>query len=321
MQFFRNILHWLKSLFFGDDQKRIRAILMSIFFATIFWFFNSLNGQHTHILSLPVQLQYANGVASDTIGREIRFVLVGKGWKVLKELVYSQEKHPLRYMMPARQQQNYVLAGSLRDDIMGRIDPELQITEIANDTFFINNNRNVKRTVKVYVDKEKLHLIDGFRVAGAVQTVPKIVTFEGSVEKINQLPDSISLLIRDLAIGKRFDKLISLSYLETPTLKVKESVKVTFEVEQFATKKLFFIIEKLNFPESYSFERQEAEIMSIFKVSNASQIDFQDFKITADFNKMHLQDSTLTLQLDRIAQGIEDAKVINPNVKVKWVKK
>lgn len=297
-------------------------MILSLLFAILFWLFNALNSEHTYFLAIPVKLQYANGTNADTIKRQVKVTITGSGWKIAKEYFANQERQALIYRMPATQNQNYVLAGALRNALLQRLDKELRITEIQNDTFFINNNRNVRKSVKLFVDKEKLDLAEGFKVIGQVQIKPSVVMFEGSVEKINQLPDSLQIFIRETNIRKNFDKLVSLSYLESPNLKVLQgSVKVSFEVEQYLSKKLKFDIEKINFPENCELSNLKAEVVCVFKAAAEKEIDLSNFKVIADFSKFHPEDSTITLQLEHIPQGIEDATIINPHYKVKFMQK
>jgi len=314
-------LHWLKEILIGEEQSNFRAMLMSVLFATLFWLFNAFNAEHSYTFSVPVKLQYANGMNADTISRYIRFTVTGAGWKLAKEYLANQEQKHVIYKMPIQQQQNYVIAGSLRGILAQKLDKDLRIAEIFTDTFFVNNNRNVRKLVKIVVDKDKVALADGFRISSPIKVSPQQIFFEGSVERINQLPDSIAISIREAGIRKRFDKLVSLSYLERPNLKAQQSVKVTFDVEQFLTRKVRFVIEKLNFPEGYELPIEQAEIMCIFKAQIENEIDLTDFKVIADYSKLHLEDSTVTLQLERIPQGVEDAKVINPHTKIKLPKK
>ena len=322
MHFFRNILHWLKELLIGEEQSNFRAMVLSVLFASLFWLFNAFNSEHTYFMAIPVKLQYANGMNADTIKRQVKITITGSGWKIAKEYFANQEKKALIYRMPTTQNQNYVISGFLRNALIQRLDKDLKISEIQNDTFFINNNRNVRKSVKIFVDKEKLDLAEGFKVIGQIQVKPSVVAFEGSVEKINQMPDSLPITLREANIRKNFDKLITLSYLESPNLKaLQTSVKVSFDVEQYLSKKLKFEIEKINFPEDWELSASKAEVICVFKAAIEQEIDLKDFKIIADFSKLHPEDSTLTLQLEHIPQGIEDAKVINPHCKVKFIKK
>jgi hypothetical protein len=322
MHFFRNILHWLKELLIGEEQSNFRAMVLSVLFASLFWLFNAFNSEHTYSIAIPVKLQYANGMNADTIKRQVKITITGSGWKIAKEYFANQEKQALIYRMPTTQNQNYVISGFLRNALIQRLDKDLKISEIQNDTFFINNNRNVRKSVKLFVDKEKLDLAEGFKVIGQVQIKPSVVMFEGSVEKINQLPDSLQIFIRETNIRKNFDKLVSLSYLENPNLKVlQQSVKVSFAVEQYLSKKLKFEIEKINFPENCELTNTKVELVCVFKAAAQKEIDLNDFRVIADFSKFHPEDSTITLQLEHIPQGIEDAAIINPHCKVKFMQK
>jgi len=322
MHFFRNILHWLKELLIGEEQSNFRAMVLSVLFASLFWLFNAFNSEHTYSIAIPVKLQYANGMNADTIKRQVKITITGSGWKIAKEYFANQEKQALIYRMPTTQNQNYVISGFLRNALIQRLDKDLKISEIQNDTFFINNNRNVRKSVKLFVDKEKLDLAEGFKVIGQVQIKPSVVMFEGSVEKINQLPDSLQIFIRETNIRKNFDKLVSLSYLENPNLKVlQQSVKVSFAVEQYLSKKLKFEIEKINFPENCELTNTKVELVYVFKAAAQKEIDLNDFRVIADFSKFHPEDSTITLQLEHIPQGIEDAAIINPHCKVKFMQK
>lgn len=324
MQFFRNLLHWLKELLIGEDQSNFRAMFLSLFFALLFWLFYQLNSEQTYSLVYPVRLQYANGTNADTFQRKVFVTLSGTGWKIVREIFANDKEKLLYYQMPATQTYNYVLSGSLRNALASKLDKDLKILEIKNDTFFINNNRNVRKTVRLYLLKESIskQLRDGYRIVGPIYINPQVVTFEGSVEKINQLPDSLPLTIREANIRKNFDKLVSLSTWESPTLKALEpNVKVSFEVERFFTRKLRFDIEKINFPENVDLVQKRAEVLCIFKASMEKEIDLQDFSIIADFKKFHTEDSTITLQLERIPQGIESAEITNPHYKVKTIQK
>ncbi|MFN3316853.1 MAG: hypothetical protein ACK40K_08580, partial [Raineya sp.] len=164
MHFFRNILHWLKELLIGEEQSNFRAMVLSVLFAVLFWLFNAFNSEHTYSLSIPVKLQYANGMNADTIQRQVKITITGSGWKIAKEYFANQEKQALIYRMPTNQSQNYVLSGFLRNNLVQRLDKDLKISEIQNDTFFINNNRNVRKPVRVFVDRRKLDLADGFKI-------------------------------------------------------------------------------------------------------------------------------------------------------------
>lgn len=322
MHFFRNILHWLKELLIGEEQSNFRAMVLSVLFAILFWLFNAFNSEHIYSLSIPVKLQYANGMNADTIKRQVKITIIGSGWKIAKEYFANQDKQALVYKMPISQNQNYVLAGFLRNTLLQRLDKDLKISEIQNDTFFINNNRNVRKPVRIFVERGKLDLADGFKIIEPIQIRPSVVMFEGSVEKVNQLPDSLPIVIRETNIRKNFDKLISLSSLESPNLKVLQtSVKVSFNVEQYLSKKLKFDIEKINFPDNWDLEIVKAEIICVYKATSEPEIDFKDFQVIADFSKFHPEDSTITLQLEHIPQGIEDAKVLNPHCKLKFTKK
>ncbi|MCS6794496.1 MAG: hypothetical protein RMJ97_00225 [Raineya sp.] len=324
MQFFRNLLHWLKEVLIGEDQSNFRAMILSLFFAFLFWFFYQLNTEQTYSLTYPVRLQYANGTNVDTFQRSILVTLSGTGWKIAREIFANQKERLLYYQIPATQVHNYVLSGSLRNVLASRLDKDMKIVEIKNDTFFINNNRNVRKIVRLYVRRESLNkmLREGYRIVSPIYINPQVVTFEGSVEKINQLPDSLPLTIRENSIRKNFDKLVSLSAWENSNLKAFPSnVRVSFNVERFFTRRLRFDIEKVNFPENVDLVQKRAEVLCVFKASMEKEIDLKDFNVIADFNKFHPEDSTITLHLEHIPQGIESAEIINPHYKIKAITK
>ncbi len=322
MQFFRNLLHGIKELLIGEDQSDFRAMVLSLFFALLFWLFYQLNSEQTYSLVYPVRLQYANGTNADTVQRKIFVTLSGIGWKIAREIFANDKEKLLNYQMPINQIHNYVLSGNLRNTLASKLDKDLKILEIRNDTFFINKSWNVRKKVRLYVRKESIskQLHEGYRIVGPIYISPSIVTFEGSVEKINQLPDSLPLIIRENGIRKNFDKLVSLSAWESPNLRALEpNVKVSFEVERFVTKKIRLDIEKINFPENVDLVQKRAEVLCVFKASMEKKIDLQDFSVVADFKKFHPEDSTITLQLEHTPQGIESAEIISPHYKVKTI--
>ncbi|MDX1903411.1 MAG: hypothetical protein SFU27_04565 [Thermonemataceae bacterium] len=141
MQFFRNILHWLKELLIGEEQSDFRAMVWSVAFALLFWVFHTLNAEHSHQISIPVTLQ-KDGNVEVYVPKEIDCTIWGTGWKIAKYYLQKPKRSPIYCRVAPNK--NFILADSLKNQLSEKLEKGLIITSIKKDTLFCSP-KNAKR--------------------------------------------------------------------------------------------------------------------------------------------------------------------------------
>src|SRR5688572_3026280 len=68
------------------NRKNWRAVVLCIFAATVFWFFNALNKTYTTNINFPVRFDFdqSNYVPVSSLPNDVRINVTGNGWDLFK---------------------------------------------------------------------------------------------------------------------------------------------------------------------------------------------------------------------------------------------
>src|SRR6187431_968935 len=81
MSFLRSIFNLLRF-----NRKNWKAVVLCVFAATIFWFFNALNKNYTTNITFPLAFDYnsENYVAIRPLPEAVRINVTGMGWDLFR---------------------------------------------------------------------------------------------------------------------------------------------------------------------------------------------------------------------------------------------
>ena len=81
MSFFNSIFNILRF-----NKKNWKAVVLCIFTATVFWFFNALNKDYTTTISFPLAFDYDRDrfIPVEPLPRDVRINVTGIGWNLFR---------------------------------------------------------------------------------------------------------------------------------------------------------------------------------------------------------------------------------------------
>lgn len=178
---------------FRFDRTNWTAVTLCLLAATVFWFFNALNKEHTATLAYPLQFKYdeANFIPVKQLPEKVALNLTGSGWDLFRKslgfrvepLVIALEKPSETKKIPPATilPMAAVLLGGNR------------VNHVANDTLLVQIEPRKKRLVKVALNQKRLRFELGYGLAKEVSLEPTSVLVEGAQSLVNNLADTLWL--------------------------------------------------------------------------------------------------------------------------------
>ncbi|MEM9981749.1 MAG: hypothetical protein AAF734_04575 [Bacteroidota bacterium] len=320
MVYFRNIFQWLLNSK-PSTNSDWQAITVCVVAAATFWLLYNMNLEHVTDLSYKVVFQDEQTRALPDSNAFVQFKVTGTGWNLLRERLKDQERI-IYYKINRKQNTRFVLANNLRKTLNQKLTDGLKIGEIVQDTFSINFEQIISKRIPVLLNKESIRLKENIRVTSDINVEPNIVLITGSLKRINPI-DSIIIDIARFNISKDFNRRFTIaSFLDEKIEAVPKEVQISFQVDEFLTKIVSVPIEKSNFSEGSNFTltQETTEVIFVCKAQEEQQINLGDFRVVADFYKIDLQDTTLTLSLEQAPEGVREAKINNKIVQLAYKK-
>ena len=178
---------------FRFDKTNWKAVTLCLVAATVFWFFNALNKEHTATISFPIDFKYdrATFIPVNTLPEKVQLNITGSGWDLLrKSLGYRTSPLVIGLDRPTETMKippTTVLA--LAATQLG----QTKINHVATDTLQLSLEPRKTKKVKLVVTPSQMRFELGFGPSSAVSISPDSVIVEGSSSAITQLPDSLLL--------------------------------------------------------------------------------------------------------------------------------
>lgn len=174
-------------------RRNWRAVLLAVFAATIFWFFNALNKEYTANIDLPVVFEYdqeAFAPATELPGK-IKVNVSGLGWNLFRKssgvkvspLIIPLEEPGVSQKIP----------GSALQPVLAAQLTELKVNYVLQDTLQLFVDEKTTKTIKLTPAPLDQVLRDGFGIAGAVTIAPDSVVLSGPLTLLLKIPDTILL--------------------------------------------------------------------------------------------------------------------------------
>lgn len=176
---------------FRFDRTNWKAVVLCFIAATVFWFFNALNKEHTATVAYPIQFRFDHTafVATKTLPEKVQLNITGTGWDLLRKSV-GFKLQPLR--MDLGQPSGVLKIGP--NSVLSLASTQLQGTKInfiANDTLQIAIEPRKQRKVKLFINQKRLRFELGFGQSSEIKFSPDSVSMDGPASVISQLGDSV----------------------------------------------------------------------------------------------------------------------------------
>ena len=219
--------------FLRFNKKNWKAVVLCIFAATVFWFFNALNKNYSANISFPLDFDYdqENYVPVKSLPTSIRMNVSGLGWDLFRKS--SGLKVPPLIIPLEKPTEISRIVGSTLPALFSTQLEGLQINFVLADTLYVDIDEKARRKFNLRVDSVWRYLNRDYGVINEIKLVPDTVWVEGPKKIINALPEVITLALPKNNIDGDFIGEVEIIFPNNDRIKRDPPVvEISFDVEK-----------------------------------------------------------------------------------------
>jgi len=244
MRFLRSILSLLRF-----NKTNWKAVVLCIFAATVFWFFNALNKSYTANITFPLSFEYnhENYVAVKPLPQKVRINVTGIGWNLFRK---SAGVKVASLVIPLnRPSEIKKIVGSTLPALFSNQLEGLEINFVVTDTIHLNIQPKARRWLKVSLDSVDQYLQKDYTVIGTVRILPDSIFVDGPLNLVTHLHEPIQLMIPQQNIDENFRQDIEVVLPDGHLFRRNPpTVDVAFDVEKLVEVRDSIKLELINIP-------------------------------------------------------------------------
>lgn len=297
-------------------------VVLAIVTAAVFWLFNALNKEYDATVGYPIQWEYdaEEYIIVEEPPSTIRINVKGLGWNLIRASL-GLKVAPISIVLGNPAASKKIPGVSLTNRVADNLE-QLELNYILEDTLHMDIDYRTKRSFGVYVDSTGISLAENYRIVSPINYDVHLLEIEGPRTLLYQNPsDSFLITLKESQITENYNEDIRFR-LDRPELFRfnPPSLNVSFEVAEFVAAERTVIIEKLDFPDEGNVLLQDSTCTVEFVVRRdiEKSVVADSFKIIADYNLLNKADSTLILNVNRTPPDVREARITNPQVRVKY---
>jgi len=244
MSFFNSILNILRF-----NKKNWKAVVLCIFAATVFWFFNALNKSYSATLSFPLLFDYNHEeyVPTRTLPQTIRLNVTGIGWNLFRRSVGI--KVPPLVIPLDKPSDVKKIVGSTLPALFANQLSDFQINFVMTDTLRLAIEPKGDRRVFLKLDLPPTFFKEGYTLVSPITITPDSILLEGPQRTIKTLFDSVYLKIPQQNIDENFKEVVEVNFQNDENIISHPSaVDITFQVDKLIKKEDSVKLELINTP-------------------------------------------------------------------------
>jgi hypothetical protein len=277
MTLFNSILNILRF-----NRRNWKAIILCIFAATIFWFFNALNKTWTTNLSFPLHFDFDSKmyVPVKSLPEKVRINVTGNGWDLFKRSA-GVKVTPLEIPLERPSEIKKLVGSTLPVFFTSQMNG-LQINYVITDTLYVDLEPRAGRWIKLTMDSLNYNLKDGYLLASEVSITPDSVFLEGPMRLVNKFEEPVPLQLRHRNIDEDFSEDVEIEIPSSDVIRRDPpTVAVEFQVEKAVVVQDSIEIAVENLPPTVSeVERRKVPVtleipesaMSTFNINNVKAV-------------------------------------------------
>lgn len=243
------------------NRRNWKAVVLCVFTATVFWFFNALNKTYTTNISFPLTFDYDNEnfIPVGALPQSVRLNVTGNGWELFKRST-GIKPEPLEIPLERPADVKKIVGGGLRFSFTNQLEG-LEINHVLSDTLYVDLEPKTGRWIKLAVDSLYYNLKDNYGLTSEVAINPDSTYLEGPKRIIEKIREPLMLTIPQRNIDERFAENIpvELPYQDI-SLKPK-TVSVKFNVEEMIVVRDSFPLVIENIPPAVSQVMNKGKIL------------------------------------------------------------
>lgn len=215
------------------NKRNWKAVVLCIFTATVFWFFNALNKDYTTNINFPLAFDYdnANFIPVEGLPENVRLNVTGNGWELFKRST-GVKTDPLQIPLERPGEVKKIVGSGLKFSFTNQLNG-LEINHVLSDTIYLDLEPKIGRWVKLAVDSIQYNIKSGYSLTSEVAVLPDSTLIEGPQRIVEKIREPVMLNIPQRNIDEHYVESIAveLPFDDVITLQ-PSSVSVMFNVEE-----------------------------------------------------------------------------------------
>ena len=219
--------------FLRFNKKNWKAVVLCLFAATVFWFFNALNKNYSANINFPLDFDYdqEHYVPVKSLPTSVRMNVSGLGWDLFRKSS-GLKVPPLIIPLEKPTEVNKIVGSTLPALFSTQLEG-LQINFVLADTLSIEIDEKARRKFNVKVDSVWQYLHRDFGIINEIKLVPDTVWVEGPKKILNELPETITLALPHDNIDNDFIGEVEIVFSNDHLFKRNPPVvEISFDVEK-----------------------------------------------------------------------------------------
>lgn len=228
MGFFKSIFNLLRF-----NKKNWKAVVLCVFAATVFWFFNALNKNYTTNISFPIAFDYNDNayIPIRPLPTEVKINVTGMGWNLFRRST-GLKVPPLTIPLEHPEQIKKIVGSTLPAFFANQLEG-FEINFILTDTLHIAIEHRMQRWVKLRLDSPSILFRKGFGMSSSAMLSPDSIFLEGPITLINALESPVLLKLSQRNIDEDFSEDVEVKFLNEELVKRDPpTVSVRFNVDK-----------------------------------------------------------------------------------------
>jgi hypothetical protein len=228
MSFVNSILNILRF-----NKKNWKAVVLCIFAATVFWFFNALNKSYSTTINFPLLFDYNHEkfVPVRPLPQTVRLNVTGIGWNLFRRSVGV--KVPSLVIPLDKPSDVKKIVGSTLPALFANQLSDFQINFVLTDTLRLAIEPKGERKVMLKLDLPPAFFREGYALTSPIHIMPDSVSLEGPQRLIQDLPDLVFLNIPHRNIDEDFKEVVEVKFQNDDYIKRDPpTVDITFQVDK-----------------------------------------------------------------------------------------
>lgn len=242
-------------------------MVLCVFTATVFWFFNALNKTYTTNISFPLNFEYDRDtfIPVGSLPQNVRLNVTGNGWELFKRST-GLKTEPLQLPLERTGEIKKIEGSGLRLPFSSQLEG-LQVNHVLNDTLHVDLEPKVGRWVKLAVDSIQYNLKKNFGLTSDVAIMPDSTYVEGPKRIIEKIKEPVMLNIPQRNIDEYYVKDIPVELpFRDVTVPQPPAVSVMFNVEEMVVVQDSIALAIRNVPASVSQVMNSGKIPVVLSV-------------------------------------------------------
>jgi hypothetical protein len=231
------------------NRRNWKPVVLCVFAATVFWFFNALNKKYTTNISFPLTFDYVEEdyVAIHALPKSVRINVTGPGWDLFRRSLGL--KVPPLVIPLERPSEIRKIVGSTLPPLFANQLERFEINFVLSDTLRIALEPKGSRWISLALDSPNILFRKGYAITSHATISPDSIFIEGPWKLVMALSEPVYLKLPQRNIDENFSEDVEVKFVNEDLIRRDPpTVAVKFNVDPLTVIKDSITLKIINLP-------------------------------------------------------------------------